>query len=148
MSAALTLRPAAPLDAGRVGTILDDFTDETAWMPRIHTRAETISFAGTMIDRGWVTVAETDGAVNGFLAQDADWINSLFVDRSARRIGMGRALLAEAQEASDTLQLWTFQANHDAQAFYRAHGFVEAERTDGATNDEKLPDIRMTWERT
>ena len=55
----LTLRPATPTDAGAVGAILSEFVDDTAWMPRIHTRAEDLAHAGDLITRGWVTVAET-----------------------------------------------------------------------------------------
>ena len=29
--------------------------------------------------------------------------------------------------------------------FYRARGLVDLERTDGAANEEKAPDIRMAW---
>jgi ribosomal protein S18 acetylase RimI-like enzyme len=43
------------------------------------------------------------------------------------------------------LQLWVFETNVGAQRFYRRHGFVEVERTDGAGNEEKAPDIRMAW---
>jgi GNAT superfamily N-acetyltransferase len=43
------------------------------------------------------------------------------------------------------LVLWTFQANSAAIAFYLREGFVEIERTDGAGNEEGLPDVRMIW---
>ncbi len=32
-----------------------------------------------------------------------------------------------------------------ARAFYARHGLVELERTDGAGNEERAPDIRMAW---
>ena len=37
------------------------------------------------------------------------------------------------------------RATTPARAFYRHHGLVELERTDGAGNEEKAPDIRMAW---
>ena len=43
------------------------------------------------------------------------------------------------------LALWTFQTNTRAQSFYRSHGFTEVRRTNGATNEERAPDVRMTW---
>ena len=46
----------------------------------------------------------------------------------------------------DGLQLWTFQANAPAQRFYERHGFHEVERTDGAGNEERSPDIRYRWQ--
>ena len=29
--------------------------------------------------------------------------------------------------------------------FYRRHGLVDLERTDGSANEERAPDIRMAW---
>jgi ribosomal protein S18 acetylase RimI-like enzyme len=127
-----------------VGGILSAFIDGTQWMPRIHTRAEDISFAGMMIDRGWVTVAEVGGVV-GFLARDAAEIHALYVAPGARGKGCGSALLNDAQARRCELSLWTFQANTRAQAFYACHGFAEVGRSNGARNDENLPDIRMIW---
>ena len=142
------LRPATLLDAGRVGAILSAWIDETPWMPRIHTRAEDIGFAGTMVERGWVTVSETGDTVSGFLARDGDDIHALYVDPDARGHGIGSRLLCDAMRRENTLTLWTFQSNLRAQAFYERHGFVAQERTDGAGNDEGLPDIRYHWQRT
>lgn len=139
------LRAARPTDAGRVGAILSAFIDDTPWMPRIHTRAEDLSFAGDMIDRGWVTVTED---VTGFLAREGEMIQALYVAKDQRGQGIGSALLEAAQEAAPVLTLWTFQANTPAQGFYKKHGFREVERTDGQDNDEGLPDIRYLWERS
>lgn len=142
------LRPANPLDAGRVGAILSAWIDETPWMPRVHTRAEDIAFADMMVDRGWVTVSETAEDVLGFIARDGDDIHALYIDPEARGQGIGSALLASAMEHEDQLTLWTFQANTRAQAFYERHGFAPVEHTDGSGNDEGLPDIRYHWQRT
>ncbi|WP_299655238.1 GNAT family N-acetyltransferase [uncultured Tateyamaria sp.] len=139
------LRPAQPTDAGAVGAILSAFIDGTDWMPRIHTRAEDLSFAGYMIEQGWVTVAEKAGQVCAFSALNGPEVHSLYVAEGAQGQGIGANLLADMQEATDHLTLWTFQANTGAQRFYLRHGFTEAERTDGARNDEGLPDIRYDW---
>lgn len=141
------LRPATPLDAGRVGAILSAWVDETPWMPRIHTRAEDIGFAGMMVDRGWVTVSENE-TITGFLARNGDDIHALYIDPKARGQGIGSKLLTNAMHQEDRLTLWTFQANTRAQAFYERHGFTPVEHTGGAGNDEGLPDIRYHWQRT
>jgi len=141
------LRPARSTDAGRTGAILSGFIDTTPWMPRIHTRAEDLSFAADMINRGWVIVAEAEGTVIGFTACNDGFVHAVYVDETARGQGCGAALLGALKTAHETLSLWTFQANARAQAFYARHGFAEVERTDGAGNDEGLPDIRLTWER-
>ena len=141
------LRPARSTDAGKVGGILSEFIDTTPWMPRIHTRAQDIGFAGQLIAQGWVTVAAEDGHVTGFIARDGAQVHALYVAASARRVGIGSALLAYLQGQVDHLSLWTFQANMAAQEFYAGHGFVAMEHTDGARNDEHLPDIRLEWTR-
>lgn len=143
----VALRKARSTDAGRVGAILSEFIDTTDWMPRIHTRAEDLSFAGLMIERGWVTLSETDAVITGFIARNAETIHALYVAGDCRNRGHGAALLEHMQQANPVLGLWTFQANTGAQAFYARHGFVEVERTDGAGNDEGLPDIRLEWRR-
>lgn len=143
----VTLRAARSTDAGRVGGILSEFIDTTPWMPRIHTRAEDIGFAGVMIDKGWVTVAATGSDLAGFIASDALTVHALYVTSAARRQGIGSALLTHLQQSCDSLTLWTFQANTGAQAFYVAHGFEPVEHTDGSGNDEGLPDIRLVWKK-
>lgn len=141
------LRPATPLDVGRVGAILSAWIDETPWMPRIHTRAEDIAHADMMVDRGWVTVSENE-TITGFLARNGDDIHALYIDPKERGQGVGSKLLTNAMHQEDQLTLWTFQANTGAQAFYERHGFTPVEHTDGAGNDEGLPDIRYHWQRT
>ena len=141
------LRAAQQTDAGAVGAILSEFIDTTEWMPRVHTRAEDVAHAGMMIDRGWVTVAEHAAGVVGFAALDGPEVHALYVVRDQRGRGVGSALLEGAKAGKDMLRLWTFQANAGAQRFYLRHGFAEVRRTDGAENDEKLPDIRFAWTR-
>jgi hypothetical protein len=49
------------------------------------------------------------------------------------------------QRSPAELQLWTFQVNAGARRFYERHGFVPVELTDGATNQERQPDVRYRW---
>ena len=143
----VTLRAAHPLDAGQAGEILYQSNNGADWMPRLHSLAETIGFCGTMIDRGWVTVAERDGCVVGFLARDGMDICALYLRPGETGRGIGKRLLDGAKGDSECLQLWAFQANAGAQRFYCREGFVEIARSDGARNDEKLPDVQMIWRR-
>lgn len=143
----MSLRPANSMDAGAIGAILSEFIDTTAWMPRVHTRAEDLAHAARMIELGWVTVALQNEQIVGFAARDGRELNSLYVSQSARDHGVGTALLEHAKTDVNTLDLWTFQANSGAQRFYQRHGFSEMSRTDGAGNDEKLPDIQLVWHR-
>ncbi|MCG6558862.1 GNAT family N-acetyltransferase [Ruegeria sp. 1NDH52C] len=142
------LRPARPGDAEATGDILYRFAQDTPWMPKLYERAETVGFCGIMIGRGWVSVAVLGGQVAGFIARDGQEICSLYLAKAAQGQGLGAALLGNAMERSDRLELWTFQQNTRAQRFYARHGFVEAARTDGAGNEERLPDIRYEWRRS
>ncbi|MDF1854352.1 GNAT family N-acetyltransferase [Pseudooceanicola sp.] len=143
---ALQLRPAYPLDAGRIGAIMSDFIDQTDWMPRVHTRAEEIAFADRLIALGWTQVALLEGRVAGFLSRDGAEVVALYLATTARRRGIGRRLIEAAQAETDRLSLWCFQANAAARSFYLALGFHEAARSDGAGNDEGLPDIQFLWQ--
>ncbi len=116
-------------------------------MPKLWTGAETIAFCGTMIDRGWVTVAEEDGGVSGFLSRDSAEICALYVNPAAQGRGIGKTLVDAAKSAHPDLTLWTFQANVGAQRFYLREGFTETGRTDGVQNEEGLPDIAYQWRR-
>ena len=140
-----TLRAAGPGYAGQAGAILYRFNSATDWLPDLYSLAETIGFCGTMIDHGWVTVAERAGRVVGFLARDGEEICALYLQSGHTGQGIGRRLLNRAKAQCDALQLRVFQANTGAQRFYAREGFVETGRSDGARNDETLPDLQLTW---
>lgn len=141
----MIIRDAHGADAGAVGAILSAFIDDTPWMPRVHTRAEDLSFAGLMVDRGWVRVVEDDTRVVGFLALKDGFVHSLYLQSGAQGRGCGKALLDDAKARANRLELNVFQANIRAQRFYLREGFVEVSRSDGTGNDEQLPDITYIW---
>ena len=147
MTVSADIRPATVNDAPAIAKILSDWIDETAWMPRIHTREEDQGFGRFLLKKTDVVVAEVEGQVAGFLAQKANSIAALYLASDSRGQKIGSCLLARAKMGSSELTLWTFQANTAARAFYAAHGFVEVERTEGQGNDEKLPDVRCVWTR-
>jgi GNAT superfamily N-acetyltransferase len=93
----------------------------------------------------WVA-ERSDGALVGTLVLDDDWIDQLYVDPKLTGAGIGAQLLVVAKrERPRGLQLWTFVSNEGAQRFYLRHEFREMERTDGAGNEERAPDIRYAW---
>ncbi|MEM9640172.1 MAG: GNAT family N-acetyltransferase [Pseudomonadota bacterium] len=139
----MKLRTARPEDAQPCTQILREWIDETPWFPNLHSRASTVAFMAEKIDAGEVTISACSG---GFIAADETYVSCLYVARAARGRGLGRALLDTAKARSRHLKLWTFQANQGAQRFYLREGFVEARRTDGAENDDNLPDIEYIWQ--
>ncbi|MEP5155388.1 GNAT family N-acetyltransferase, partial [Planktotalea sp.] len=130
----------------KLGAILSEAVAANAWKPQLHTGAEDIAHMGDLIARGWVRVCETDGEVAGFIARNEQAIQSLYVQCAMQNNGVGAMLLNDAMGETQRLELWTFEANEGAQRFYLRHGFKEAERTNGAGNDEGLPDIRYVWD--
>jgi len=155
----LVLRPAQPTDAGATGAILAQFQDDTAWMPRLYSGAETIGFCGEMIDRGWVTVAVRGACAIGFIARDEQEVCALYVAGFAQGSGVGRCLLDDAKTRVDRLWLRVFQANTGAQMFYVRAGFdavvyggevggeVGGAHKHGVDNAENLPEMTYVWQR-
>lgn len=141
------LRPARTQDMEACAGILNDWIDETGWMPRVHSHAEVVNYYKTTVASERRTfVVVSDHSTLGFMVLAADQlISALYVGREYRRQGVGQLLLNRAKrEFDDRLELWTFQANVAAQKFYVREGFSEINRTDG-DNDEGLPDILLEW---
>lgn len=134
-------------DTRPLALILKRWIRETAWMPQLHTEQEDMRFIRRLIQDKDVTVLRSWTGVHAFLARDGDMIHALYCAPRSRGFGYGAQLLDGAKARSDRLQLWCFQDNTRARAFYAREGFTEVEETDGAGNDEKLPDVRLVWER-
>ena len=94
----------------------------------------------------WFAVDE-DAAPLAILALEGDdWLEQLYVLPAAQGRGIGRALVEHAKlQRPGGLQLWAFESNAPARAFYEANGFVAAEFTDGSGNEERAPDVRYVW---
>ena len=98
------------------------------------------------MDTCTVWVAEIDRIV-GFIAWRTGEIDHLYVDADNLGQGIGSALITKAMAAEPVLELWAFQKNIDALAFYQAKGFRVVYETDGSDNEEKELDVRLRWER-
>jgi ribosomal protein S18 acetylase RimI-like enzyme len=127
--------------------LLASFADALPTVRRAHDDADL---------RGWVRerlvpstgcwVAVAGGDVVAVLALVPGWIEQLYVAPGHQGVGIGSRLVELAQrESGGSLQLWTFQVNTRARSFYRRHGFREVELTDGSTNEEREPDVRLEW---
>ncbi|HVD89768.1 MAG TPA: GNAT family N-acetyltransferase [Jatrophihabitantaceae bacterium] len=113
----------------------------------IHSDEETHAFvANVMIAQRETWLAWEDETALGLLVLDGSEVDWLFVDPVAQSRGVGSALIDHAKTRSPNgLALWVFESNRRAQAFYERHEFVIVDRTDGADNEEKTPDIRYAW---
>ena len=122
------------------------FDDALPWLAGLHTPEED----ALVLPRARVHRMRSLGCFRGRSARrhrgiPPDWIDQLYVLRAAQRGGIGTALLRVAQEAHDSLSLWTFQRNTPARRFYEARGFRPIRETDGADNEEKEPDALYLW---
>ena len=144
-----TLRPAKQSDFERIAPIHTNArATAMPWLPEVHTAEEDLwYFANALLPEETAHVAKVDGQVIGYSAYANDWLTHLYLDPSFQRRGIGSALLQNSKTGHDELNLWVFQRNIAAQAFYQTHGFIEVMRTDGSRNEEKTPDIHLRWTR-
>ena len=90
-------------------------------------------------------VAETGGAVAGFMALRDSYVDRLYVHPRSQRAGIGTALLEQARELHPAgLELHTHQANIKACAFYEKHGFATV-RYGMSPPPENEPDVEYHW---
>lgn len=144
----MAIRRARPDDAAAVADVwLRSFAAALPAVRRAHTDDEVRGWVRDVLLPGHeVWVADADGDVVGLLALSAGWLDQLYLSPEWRGRGLGDRFVALAKERQPAvLQLWTFQVNEPAQRFYARHGFVAAERTDGAGNEEREPDVRCVW---
>ncbi|WP_141013789.1 GNAT family N-acetyltransferase [Nocardioides sambongensis] len=91
-------------------------------------------------------LAEDGRGTVGFVTLKDDWLEDLYVRPDAQRDGVGATLLDLVKAVRPAgFALWVFESNGPARAFYARHGLVEREHTDGSDNDERAPDLRMSW---
>ena len=142
----VVLRPAGPEDAAAVADVHLAARRSAAMPPGIHTEDEVRGWLAARVAEDPVWVAERGGSVVGYARFPDAWLDDLYVHPDHAGQGIGSALLdlVKAQRP-DGFCLWVFEINDPARRFYRAHGLVELERTDGHANEERAPDIRMAW---
>lgn len=118
-------------------------------MPVLHTPAEDLAFYRECVfPTAEIWLAESSAQPLGFIAFRPGWIEHCYIAPAAQRRGLGAQLLQHAQATNHSLQLWTFQCNQPARRFYEKHGFVVQTMTDGATNEERQPDVLYAWTRS
>jgi len=138
-SEALTVRPAGPDDLSAVADLF--LASRAAAVPQMPPVVDEADARRWVLgwDLGprevWLAVART--GVVGFAALEDSWLWGLYVAPDRMRDGVGSTLLevVKAQRPRG-FALWVFESNERARVFYRRHGLVELEHTDGADNME------------
>ena len=164
----MTVRAAAADDADTVaqvhtrswqsayrGVVPDSHLDSLDWRTRAERWAHELATPTTEDSR--VLVAETDGAVTGFVSvgpareenlrgSDAWEIYAIYLDAGRWGEGLGSQLMAAALDlvppASDCV-LWVITGNERAERFYARHGFAP----DGITKTFSIDGVTIAESR-
>lgn len=118
-----------------------------AFLPRTRTAADVRRWMREVVFAEQnVWVAEVDRRILGYASLADEMLSNLYVHPEHQRRGIGSALLARVKAyAPHGFTLWTFEPNQDAIRFYQRHGFRTLTTTDGAANEERVPDRLMGW---
>ncbi|RQS31092.1 N-acetyltransferase [Burkholderia sp. Bp8992] len=150
----LILRRATTADASEVADVyLRSRKTLASYAPLVHADAAVRDWVtDVLVPSGNVTVAVNDDRIVGIAAHavtdGVTWLEQLYVCPEFKRQGIGTALLESVKsQANGKLQLYTFQMNRDAAAFYEQHGFVAIAYSDGSRNEEGCPDVLYCWTR-
>lgn len=146
-AADLVLRPATTDDAEEITELYlaTRRAAEPAMPPQLHSPESVLAHTTGEIVEKEVWVAESD-EILGFATLARAFLDSLYVGPDHQGFGVGTALLDLAKaRRPHGFALWVFASNDRARGFYRRHGLVELEHTDGSANEERSPDLRMAW---
>jgi len=146
---AIEIRQAVNADADAIADVFSPSLRLLTFLPELHTPDEDRWFiANIIMNECDVTLAEREGLVISFLARQREEISLLHTHPDHIGKGAGSLLVNAAKShGPPILELWCFQANMRARKFYERHGFLPVEFTDGARNEEKMPDVRYRWQR-
>ncbi len=149
MSTELALRPATAADLPLLAEIhlVSRRAAGTAFPPAVHGDDDVRAWvAGWDLSSYDVWLASDGHEVAGYARWTPTWLDDLYVHPDHQGSGVGTALFETvAAHRPEGFCLWVFESNGPARAFYRRHGCLELERTDGSANEERAPDIRVAW---
>lgn len=118
------------------------------YLPELHSLDEDKAFYKEVVykeSKVLIAVESELQSIVGFIAYNHEFINHMYLRPKYQGMKIGSALLDLAKNDCTSLKLWTFQKNKLAQSFYLKHGFTVEKETDGSDNEEKEPDLLMTW---
>lgn len=144
----IVLRNGEESDAPQLAALFQRSRAALKFLPELHSPDEHLWFIrNVVLATEKVTIAEREGVMAGFLAERAECITQLYLEPGFRQLGIGTCLLNDAKSHHDELWLWCFAANIPARTFYEKQRFVAESFTDGAGNEEGLPDVLYRWRR-
>lgn len=143
----VVLRRAGPDDAAEIAEVFLAAFHATYAFPLAHTDDEVRAWILDDVvptSETWVAVAGT--GIVGLMVLGDGFLDQLYLRPGWWRRGIGSRLVALAKERRpDGLDLYTFQENGPARAFYEGLGFTAVSFGDGSANEEGQPDVRYRW---
>ena len=140
------LRPATSGDRDALVSVHLASRAGAAMPPSVHPDEDAVPWVTGWLAENEVWVAEVDGEVVGYASMTEQWLDGLFVAPDHARRGIGGSLLDVVKSLRPAgFALWVFESNLPARRFYERHGLLELEHTDGSSNEERAPDVRMAW---
>ena len=145
----VVIRLAVPEDLSICSKIINDYIDQTEWLPRVVSH-ENINamFNREMLNARCFLVAEHDEVVGGYLSMDEDKgiISGLYLGKGFQCNGAGKMLLETAKERRpEGLGLTVFEPNIHAKRFYEREGFIEILEERKNETPEGVPTLMMRW---
>ncbi len=143
----LVLRPATGDDMAEVHAVFAAASRGPGQPPDSRSAEQVRAWVENLPARGQeIWVATRDDTVLGFLSLRGSWVPLLFVhpDRPGRGVGAALMDLAKGLRPHG-FGLRVHEANTRARDFYRRHGLIELESTDGSSYDDDAADVQMAW---
>jgi GNAT superfamily N-acetyltransferase len=141
-----TIRRATNADAEGAADVFIAARATMAYLPALRSDAETRAFIGSLVKEEETWVAERNGEVVGLAIIDGGWLEHLYVHPSRFGTGTGTKLFQQlTAQHPKGFQLWVFQQNVAGRRFYERLGCALVRMTDGANNEEHLPDALYVW---
>ncbi|GAB4357962.1 MAG: GNAT family N-acetyltransferase [Cyanophyceae cyanobacterium] len=106
--------------------------------------AERFNIPHVYLPRADTWVAEVDGVVVGFMALLGNEVGALFVEPSYQGIGLGTALLNQAQKLHGDLEVEVFRENPLGLGFYLHYGFLLVSQQIHGETGHALMRLRFT----
>ena len=141
-----TIRRATPADAQAIADVFLDARATMTYLPQLHSQDETRGFIASVVRDKETWAADREGRIVGFAVVDGGWLEHLYVHPSRFNTATGHKLFTQVTARHPQgFQLWVFQQNAGARRFYERHGCALVRLTDGADNEEKVPDALYVW---
>ncbi|MBO6902395.1 MAG: GNAT family N-acetyltransferase [Rhizobiaceae bacterium] len=141
------IRPATVADLPACAAIINDYLDQTEWLPRTKSHEEVAGiFTAELLQKRTVLVADAGGEIAAYVSVADGFLYAIYIAPGYRRSGLGKILLDELKRQYPAqLELTVFELNEAARRFYEREGFHEVpERRDDKT-EEGVPTLFMRW---